>query len=394
MKAVVYKGPRSVEVEEVKKPEIEKPTDVIIKVTSSGICGSDLHLYDAQMPQEPGKILGHEPMGVVEEVGGAVELVKPGDRVVVPFNVACGSCLNCIQGLTNECLTMNPEMAAAGYGTPGMGPYAGGQAEYLRVPFGDWACLKLPGEPGDEFEDDFVLLSDIFPTAYYAAELAKVKTGKTVAVFGAGPVGLLAAYSSMLMGASEVYVVDKSDKRLKLAESIGAIPINFTDGDPVEMIMQNRQSNKNLMCSLRPGEEKALGVNCAIDAVGYQALDRSNPEEFKPNQVLMDIGRVIAPGGSIGVIGVYMPDPAGKDENEKLGHLALPWAELWFKGVSIGSGPTPVKQMHVFLRNLIFNGKAKPSFIVSDRISIDEAPEAYKQFDKRGNVVKPIIKFH
>lgn len=168
----------------------------------------------------------------------------------------------------------------------------------MRVPFGDWACLKLPGEPGDEFEDDFLLLSDIFPTAYYAAELAKVKAGKTVAVFGAGPVGLLAAYSSMLMGASEVYVVDKSDKHLKLAESIGAVPINFTDGDPVKMIIQSRQNNKNLMGSLRPGEEKALGVNCAIDAVGYQALDRNNPEEFKANQVLMDIARIIAPGGS------------------------------------------------------------------------------------------------
>lgn len=394
MKAVVYKGPRNVDVEEVKKPEIEKPTDVIIKVTSSGICGSDLHLYDGHGPDGLGTILGHEPMGVVEEVGDAVELVKPGDRVVIPFNVACGSCLNCIRGLTNMCLTMNPDAAIANYGYPGAGPYAGGQAEYLRVPYGDWACLKLPGEPGDEFEDDFVMLADIFPTAYYAAELAKVKTGKTVAVFGAGPVGLLAAYSSMLMGASEVYVVDKSDKRLKLAESIGAVPINFTDGDPVEMIMQIRQNNKNLMSSLRPGEEKVLGVDCAIDAVGYQALDRNNSEEFKPNQVLMDIARIIAPGGSIGVIGVYSPDPAGKDENEKQGYLTLPWAELWFKGVSIGTGPTPVKQMHVFLRNLIFNGKAKPSFIVSDRISIDEAPEAYKQFDKRDDVVKPIIKFH
>ncbi|HWQ47521.1 MAG TPA: glutathione-independent formaldehyde dehydrogenase [Methanosarcina sp.] len=394
MKAIVYKSPGNVEVAEIKKPEIERQTDVIIKVTSSGICGSDLHLYDGHSAEEPGKILGHEPMGVVEEVGNAVELVKPSDRVVIPFNVACGSCLNCIQGLTNLCLTMNPEMAGAGYGFPGMGPYAGGQAEYLRVPFGDWACLKLPGEPGDEFEDDFVLLSDIFPTAYYATELAKVKTGKTVAVFGAGPVGLLAAYSSILKGASEVYVVDKSDKRLKIAESIGAIPINFTDGDPVEMIMQHRQDNNKLMGSLRPGEEKALGVDCAIDAVGYQAFDRNNPEEFKANQVLMDIARIIAPGGSIGIIGVYSPDPAGKDENEKQGHLTLPWAELWFKGVSIGTGPTPVKQMHVFLRNLIFNGKAKPSFIVSDLVSIDEAPEAYKQFDKRDDVVKAVIKFH
>jgi len=394
VKAVVFKEQRMVEIEEVEKPEIEKPTDVIIKMTSSAICGSDLHLYDAPGSAGSGTILGHEPMGVVEEVGDAVELVKPGDRVVIPFNVACGSCLNCVRGLTNFCLTVNPDAAMANYGYPGAGPYAGGQAEYLRVPYGDWACLKLPGEPGDELEEDFLMLADIFPTAYYAAELAKVKTGKTVAVFGAGPVGLLAAYSSMLMGASEVYVVDKSDKRLKLAESIGAVPVNFTDGDPVEMIIQHRRNNQKLMASLRPGEEKALGVDCAIDAVGYEAYDRNNPEEFKPNQVLMDIGRIIAPGGSIGVIGVYGPDPAGKDEDEKQGHFKLPWAELWFKGVSIGMGPTPVKQMHVFLRDLIFNGKAKPGFIVTDRISIDEAPESYRQFDKRDGVVKPVIKFY
>lgn len=393
MKVVVYKEPGKVEVEEVKKPEIEKPTDVIIKMTSSGICGSDLHLYDGHGPDGKGTILGHEPMGVVEEVGDAIELVKPGDRVVIPFNVACGVCLNCIQGLTNMCLTANPYAAIANYGYPGAGPYDGAQAEYLKVPYGDFACLKLPGKPGDEFEYDFALLSDIFPTAYYSTELADVKTGKSVAVFGAGPVGLLAAYSSILKGASEVYIVDKSEKRLNLAESIGAVPINFTDSDPAEQIIQHRRNNKNLMDSLRPGEEKALGVDCAIDAVGYQAYDRNNPQEFKANQVLMDMARIIKPGGNIGVIGVYSPDPMGKDENEKQGHLTLPWAELWFKGVSIRTGPTPVKQMHVLLRDLIFNGKAKPSFIVSDHISIDEAPEAYSKFDKRDDLVKPMIKF-
>jgi glutathione-independent formaldehyde dehydrogenase len=387
MKAVVYKGLKQVEVAEIKKPEIEKPTDVIIKMTSSAICGSDLHLYDGHSPAESGLVLGHEPLGVVEEIGDAIELVKPGDRVVIPFNIACGFYLNCIQGLTNECLTTNPNMAGSGYGYPGMGPYGGGQVEYMRVPYGDWACLKLPGEPGDEFEDDFVLLADIFPTAYYSTELADVRTGKTVAIFGAGPVGLLAAYSSILKGASEVYIVDKSKKRLKLAESIGAIPINFTDGDPVEQIILHRQNNKNLMDSLRPGEEKTLGVDCAIDAVGYQANDRNNPKEFKSNQVLMDIARIINSGGNIGIIGVYSADPAGKDENEKQGLLLLPLGELWFKGVTIGTGIAPVKQMHVFLRNLIFNDKAKPSFIVSDHIDISEAPEAYSQFDKRDDVV-------
>ena len=394
MKAVIYKGPKNVEVEEIENPEIENPTDVIVKITSSAICGTDLHAYDGQTPAKPGSTIGHEPMGVVEEVGSAVQLVKPGDRVVVTANVACGVCLNCIQGLTNACITANPQSPGATYGMSSKGSYPGGQAEYLKVSYGDLACLKLPGEPGDEFEDDFVLLADIFPTGYHATELANVRTGKAVAIFGAGPVGLLAAYSSILKGASEVYSVDKSEERLKRAESIGAFPINFKDGDPSEQIRERRQNNENLTESLRPGEEKTLGVDCAIDAVGYQALDRENPQEYKRNQVLMDIANVINIGGDVGVIGVYTPyNPAADDENEKQGHFVLPWGQLWSKSVAIGTGVVPAKKYHVFLRNLIFDGKAKPSFIVSDRISIEDAPHAYRKFDKRDDVVKPVIKF-
>lgn len=394
MKAVVYKGPKNVEVEEVENPKIERPTDVIVKVTTSAICGSDLHMYDGETIMESDRIFGHEPMGVVEEVGDAVELIKPGDRVVMPFNIACGFCLNCIQGMTNACLTMNPDQPGAAYGYAGMGPYAGGQAEYVRVPFADWACLKLPGEPGDEFEDDFMMLADIFPTSYYSTELAHVSVGKAVAVFGAGPVGLLAAYSAILKGAAEVYVVDNSEERLRKAESIGAIPINFEEGDPAEQIMQMRQKNKNLVESLRRGEEKTLGVDCAIDAVGYQAFSRKHPDKEKRNQVLMDISNIINAGGHIGVIGVYSKQiPSAEDEHEKQGDLMFPMGRFWEKGVTIGMGQTPVKQLHVFLRNLIFDGKAKPSFIISDRISIDDAPQAYSEFDKREDVVKPVIRF-
>ncbi len=394
MKAVVYKGPKKVEVEEVENPKISKPTDAIVKLTSSAICGSDLHMYDGETTFETGRTLGHEPMGVVEEVGDAVQLVKPGDRVVMPFNIACGFCLNCIQGLTNACLTLNPDQPGSAYGYVDMGPYQGSQAEYVLVPYADWACLKLPGEPGDEFEDDFVLLADIFPTSYYSTELAHVSIGKAVAVFGAGPVGLLAAYSSVLKGASEVYIIDDSQERLKRAESIGAIPINTDDGDPAQQIMELRQQNKNLMESLRQGEEKTLGVDSAIDAVGFQAYDRNNPNREKRNQVLMDIANVINAGGHVGLIGVYpKSNPAAEDDNEKQGNIVFPLGKLWEKGVTIGMGQTPVKQLHVFLRNLIFDGKAKPSFIVSDRISIDEAPQAYSQFDKRDTVVKPVIKF-
>ena len=393
MKAVIFKGKRNVEVEEVENPKIEQPTDVIVKITSSAICGTDLHMYDGENPLKPGKILGHEPMGVIHEIGIGVQLIKPGDRVVVTPNIACGSCLNCIQGLTNECLTLNPDAPGATYGTS-KGLYGGGQAEYLRVPYGDLACLKLPGEPGDELEDDYLLLSDIFPTAYHATELANVKTGKSVAIFGAGPVGLLTAYSSILKGASEVYIVDKSDERLRRAESIGAIPINFKEEDPADQIMKHRKNNKRIVDALRLGEEKVLGIDCVIDAVGFQSLNRDNLSEYKRNQVLMDMANIVNAGGNIGIIGVYIPNnPAAEDDNEKKGNLIFPIGKLWSKSVQIGTGVVPAKKYQPYLRNLISTGVAKPSFIISDRISIDDAPQTYREFDRREEVVKPVIKF-
>lgn len=394
MKAVVYESPMSVAVSDVPRPKIGHPRDAIVRLTSSAICGSDLHMYEGHTDMKPGRIVGHEPMGIVEEVGDAVGELKPGDRVVMPFNIACGVCMNCVRGYTNACLTLNRESAGAGYGYVGLGGYEGAQAEYVLVPCADWACLKLPGKPGDEFEDDFVLLADIFPTAYYSAVMANVSTGKTVAVFGAGPVGLLAAYSSILMGASQVFVVDKSKTRLDLAKSIGAIPINFLDGDPVEQIKNMRMQNKLLMDSFRPGEEKMIGVDCGIDAVGYQAFDRSDPSKYKSNQVLMDLARVINPTGSLGIIGVYLEhDPRGATEADKAGYLMMPYGTLWGKGITLKNGQTPVKEFHAFLRNLIIAGKAKPSFIVSDRVKIEDAPAAYKEFDKRDDVVKAVIKF-
>lgn len=200
--------------------------------------------------------MGHEIMGVIEEVGQAVSSIKRGDRVVLRFNVACGFCYNCHRGNTHSCLTMNPDGTGAAYGYAGMGPYAGGQAEFVLVPYADFNCLKLPGTPGDEWEDDFLLLADVFPTGYHATELACVSPGKTVAIFGAGPVGLLAGYSSILKGALEVYVVDNIPERLEKVTELGAIPVNFRDGDPVEQIFQLRKSKKGIEQSHRPGEEK------------------------------------------------------------------------------------------------------------------------------------------
>jgi glutathione-independent formaldehyde dehydrogenase len=240
MKAVVYEDTRRVGVQEVEDAVVEDSGDVVIRVTSSAICGTDLHMYDGRTGAEPGLVLGHEPLGVVEEVGPAVTLLQPGERVVVPTHLFCGLCFNCIRGYTAACLRVRPGSFGAAYGYAGMGPYRGAQAELLRVPYADANCVTLPGEPGDEREDDFVLLADAFVTGWHATELAEVTPATSVAVFGAGAVGLLAAYSALLRGAGEVYVVDHVPERLELAGELGATPVDFGKGDPVEQIRERQ----------------------------------------------------------------------------------------------------------------------------------------------------------
>ena len=396
MKAVSYRGTRTVAVSEHPKPKLNSPTDAILKVTTSGICGSDLHMYDGRTELKEGTVVGHEIMGVIEQVGEAVRSIKKGDRVVLPFNIACGFCFNCHRGYTNACLTMNTEAASAAYGYAGMGPYQGGQAEFVLVPYADFNCLKVPGTPGDEWEDDFLLLADVFPTGYHATELANVSPGKTVAVIGAGPVGLMAAYSSVLKGASEVYVVDSIEERLEKAKVLGAVPIDFTHGDPVERIFEIRKKHQPTQQSHRPGEEKMLGVDCAIDAVGYQARDDKNPSIENPTQALENCLRLVNPTGSVGVIGVVIaPDPGARDQQKKQGIFSFPLADFFSKGLTIGAGQAPVKKYNEYLRDLIVSGRAKPSLIVSHRINIDQAPDAYSKFDQRTDgYTKVLIRFN
>ncbi len=385
MKAVVYKNKNQVAVEEVENPRIEHPSDAVVRVTSAGICGSDLHMYDGRTDISSGTVFGHEIMGVIDDVGQAVVSLKKGDRVVLPFNISCGFCFNCIRGYTNACLTTNPEKPSAAYGYAGMGPYRGGQAEYVRVPFADFNATKLPGEAGDAFEDDFLLLSDVFPTGYHATELAQVGPGKTVAIFGAGPVGLLAAHSAIIKGASEVYVVDRSEERLAIAEKIGAFPVNFEDGSPAEQIITMRKNNKMLVESFKPGEEKMMGVMCGIDAVGYQAHSIKQPDKEDPLSVINELAKVVNFTGHIGIVGVYMPqDPGAVSEQVKKGIYALPFGLIFDKGITIGTGQTPVKKYIEQLKHLIIAGKAKPGMIVSQHTAIEDAPRAYTMFDFRG----------
>jgi threonine dehydrogenase-like Zn-dependent dehydrogenase len=195
MKAIVYNGPRDVSVRDVPNPRIEQAGDVIVKITTTNICGSDLHMFEGRTSLKPGTVIGHENLGEIVECGTAVMNLKIGDRVCMPFNIGCGFCKNCERGFTSACLTANPGGVGAGYGYADMGPYQGGQAEYLRVPYADFNCLKLP-EDAVEKENDYVMLSDIFPTGYHAVELAELKAGESVVIYGAGPVGLMAALSA------------------------------------------------------------------------------------------------------------------------------------------------------------------------------------------------------
>jgi glutathione-independent formaldehyde dehydrogenase len=368
MKAVVYDGPRKVSVKDVPDARIERPTDVLVRITTTNICGSDLHMYEGRTDFETGRWFGHENLGQVIEVGDGVDKVKVGEYVVLPFNVACGHCKNCERGYTNYCLTAQPkqEWAGAAYGFADMGPWPGGQAELLRVPWGDFNCLRL-GEDAEERQTDYVMLADIFPTGYHATEMADVKPGDQTVIYGAGPVGCMAAYSAVLKGASKVMVVDRHPDRLAKAKEIGAIPIDDSAVDPVEAV------NEMTM---------GLGADNGCECVGYQAHDPDGHEH--PNMTLNRLVKSVRFTGDIGVVGVYIPqDPGGADELAKRGEVAFDFGEFWFRGQKMGSGQCPVKRYNRPLRDLIAGGKAKPSWIVSHELPLDEAPEGYEHFDNR-----------
>src|SRR5674476_468444 len=326
MKALVYYGPYDVRVTEMPDAKIEEPTDVLVKITTTNICGSDLHMYEGRTDMEKGRILGHENLGEVVEIGKAVSQIKVGDIVCMPFNVACGHCQNCEKGLTGFCLKMNPGTAGAAYGFAGMGPYSGGQAEYLRVPYADFNCLVLPPD-AQEKENDYVMLSDIFPTGYHATELAGVQAGDSVVIYGAGPVGLMAAYSAIIKGASKVMVVDMHKDRLALAEKIGAIAVDDSDGAAVEQVM-----------ALTAGQGADRGCEC----VGYQCCDHKGHEV--PNLTMNNLVKTVRPTGGIGVVGVFIPeDPHAKDKLAKQGQIVFDFGQFWIKGQHIGTGQANVK---------------------------------------------------
>ena len=366
MRALVYNGPRDVQVKDMPDARVERPTDALVRITRTNICGSDLHMYEGRTDMRPGRILGHENVGEVIEVGPAVDRVKVGDMVSVPFNIGCGFCENCERGLSNYCLTTNPGLAGAAYGFADMGPYHGGQAELLRVPYADYNCLILPRD-AQEKQNDYVMLSDIFPTGYHATEMAQLQPGQSVVIYGAGPVGLMAALAATVKGASLVMVVDTHRDRLALAEEIGAVAIDDTEGGGVERVME-----------LTGGR----GADCGCECVGYQCCNRHQQEV--PNITLNNLVHAVKFTGHIGTVGVFVPmDPNAQDRLQRRGQIAFDFGMFWFKGQTMGTGQCPVKAYNRFLSRLIERDKVKPSWIVSHELPLEEAPEAYKNFDER-----------
>ncbi|MBA3270164.1 MAG: glutathione-dependent formaldehyde dehydrogenase [Acidobacteria bacterium] len=390
MKALCWQGKNSVSVEQVPDPTILDPKDAVIKITSTAICGSDLHLYDGYQPtMKKGDILGHENMGEVVEIGKSVKNLKVGDRVVVPFVIACGHCFFCQKGLFSCCDTTNPnaEIArkAMGHSPAGLfgfshmlGGFSGGQAQFLRVPYADVGPIKIED---DSLRDEQVLfLSDIFPTGYMAAENCDIESGDTVAIWGAGPVGQFAVKSAQMLGAERVIVIDNVLERLALAASAShAETINFDKDDVYDRLMEMTKGRGPDRCIDAVGCEAHPGatVDGVIDAVKTTtglATDRVH--------VLRQAIMACRKAGSISIPGVYV----GAGDK-------IPIGAMMNKGLTIKTGQT---HMQAYMRPLlkkIQDGEIDPSFIVTHPMPLDDAPKGYEMFkNKTDNCIKVVLK--
>jgi threonine dehydrogenase-like Zn-dependent dehydrogenase len=388
VKAVTFAGRNSVKVEEVPEPTILNDHDAIVRVTSTAICGSDLHLYDGYIPGvKSGDILGHEFMGEVVEVGRDVANVRPGDRVVVPFPIACGRCWSCRQGLYSVCENSNPNASMAeklwGFSPAGiygyshlLGGYPGGQAEYVRVPFADVGPVKVP----DGMSDDQVLfLSDILPTGWMGAEMCDIRGGETVAVFGAGPVGQFAMKSARVLGAERVIAIDRYPYRLRMArERAGATD---TIDDEVSDVLSTLREMTG-----------GRGPDACIDAVGMEAHspDLQDAYDRVRQAVGMDTDRPIAlreailacrSGGTVSIVGVY----GGSIDR-------FPMGAVMNRSLTIRSGQAHVQRYMRPLLDRIQSGEIDPSFVITHHLPLEEAPRGYEMFkNKQDDCVKVVL---
>ncbi len=388
MRANCWMGKENLSVETVPDPKILNQRDAIVKITSTAICGSDLHLYDGYVPSmESGDVLGHEFMGEVVEVGPGVSNLKKGDRVVVPFPIACGSCFFCQKGLFSVCENSNPNAWMAekmwGHAPAGifgyshlLGGYAGGQAEYARVPFADVGPIKVPEGLTDE---QVLFLSDIFPTGYMGADLCGIQPGDTIAVWGCGPVGLFAMKSAFLLGAERVIGIDRFPYRLRMArEKVGAETINYEETDLLSTLKEMTGGRGPDACIDAVGmEAHAPGLFGGYDRV-KQAMRLETDRPIPLRQAIMACRN----GGTVSVIGVY----GGFIDK-------FPAGSLMNRSLTIKTGQCHVQRYLKPLLERIQNGEIDPSFVITHTLPLDEAPQAYKMFrDKQDECVKVVLK--
>jgi threonine dehydrogenase-like Zn-dependent dehydrogenase len=388
MKALRWHGKEDVRVDTVPDPKILDGRDIVIKVTSTAICGSDLHLYDGYQPgMEPGDILGHEPMGVVVETGSAITELEKGDRVVIPFTIACGQCFFCKKGLFAACDTTNPNKKVAdklmGHSPAAcfgfshiLGGIPGGQAEYLRVPCADVGAVKIESDLPDE---KVLFLSDIFPTGWMAAERAEIEPGDTVAVWGGGPVGQMAIRSAFMQGAGRVVSIDRVPERLAMAEAGDAETINFDEEHVYERLQEMTDGR---------------GPDRCIDAVGCEAHSHGSVDAVLDKvkktvklgtdraHVLREALYCCRKGGTVSVPGVYV------------GMLDMvPFGAAMNKGLSIRAGQTHMQRYTKPLLKKIEAGEIDPSFVITHTVPLDDAPKMYKTFrDKLDGCIKVVLK--
>jgi S-(hydroxymethyl)glutathione dehydrogenase/alcohol dehydrogenase len=377
MKAVTYQGIKQVEVKEVEDPKIEKADDIIIRLTSTAICGSDLHLIHGMIPNLPENyIIGHEPLGVVEEIGPEVTRVKKGDRVIIPFNISCGQCHYCRNNLESQCDNSNPHGETGAYFgySETAGGYPGGQAEYLRVPYANFLPFKIPENSGIE-EEKLCLIADAMPTAFWSVDNAGVKGGDTVIVLGCGPVGLLVQKFAWLKGAKRVIAVDSVGYRLEHAKRTNKVEtVNF----------EQERNIGNYLKEMTQG-----GADVVIDAVGMDG--KMTPLEFLATGLKLQGGamgaivtasQAVRKGGTIQITGVY-----------GMRYNAFPLGDIFQRNVNIRTGQAPVVHYMPQMYELVAQGKVDPGDVVTHVLPLDQAKHGYEIFDtKTDNCIKVVLK--
>ncbi|RIU91936.1 zinc-dependent alcohol dehydrogenase [Oceanobacillus picturae] len=366
MKAVTFQGKEAMVGKQVEDPTIQENSDVIVRITASGICGSDLHLYHGGIVPETDYVVGHEPMGIVEEVGSEVKSLKKGDRVVIPFNIGCGECFFCKNQMESQCDESNPHGEVGGlFGfTEQNGGYPGGQAEYLRVPYADFTSFKVP-ESSELSDEQVLLLSDVIPTAYWSVENGGVKEGDTVIILGSGPVGLMAQKFAWLKGAKRVISVDQMDYRLDHAAQTNNVEtFNFKEHEKIGELLH---------------EETKGGADVVIDCVGMDGTVPPKTEfgsemdnQFGTISPIITASKAVRKFGTVQLTGVY-----GSDAN------SFPLGDFFTRNVALTMGQAPIIHMMPKLYDMVEQKKVDPTDLITHRMTLDEADKAYDMFDKK-----------